>query len=113
MGIRIGIDIGTVSAKLAAIGPAERIEALAGDGVAQLGEVFPNPAIMRNTCHTILVENCVLKHPTQLDQGEDLVTRLIPIDSIPELMASGRIRHCLVVTALYYFDLWRRDKWPA
>ena len=80
----------------------------AGKNARLLGEVFPNPAIMRNTCHTVLVEDCTLQHALQLDHGEDLATRLVPIDGIPDLIHQGRIRHCLVVTALFYFDLWRR-----
>jgi len=31
---------------------------------------------------------------------------LAPLEQVPELVASGRIRHSLVVAALYQFDLW-------
>jgi ADP-ribose pyrophosphatase len=79
-----------------------------GNDARLLGEVFPNPAIMSNTCYTVLVENCQLRHGVEMDAGEDLVTRLVPISQIPELVKDGRIRHSLVVVALYYFDLWRR-----
>jgi 8-oxo-dGTP pyrophosphatase MutT (NUDIX family) len=75
-----------------------------------LGQVFPNPAIMSNTCYTVLVENCALKHSTQLDTGEDLVTRLVPAREIPALVQANKIGHSLVVVALYYFDLWRRTR---
>ena len=78
-----------------------------------LGDVFPNPAIMNNTCYTVLVENCLPKHPLQLDQGEDLATRLVPLEEIPRLIAEGRIKHCLVLVALYYFDIWRRSQQQA
>ncbi len=63
---------------------------------------------MSNTCYTVLVEQCRLKHPVELDGGEDLVTRLVPIADLPQLVASQKIRHSLVVAALYYFDLWLR-----
>lgn len=79
-----------------------------GERARILGDVFANPAIMSNTCYTVLVENCQLKHPTQLDTGEDLVTRLVPAKEIPNLVQAGKIRHSLVVVALYYYDLWRR-----
>jgi 8-oxo-dGTP pyrophosphatase MutT (NUDIX family) len=75
-----------------------------------IGEVFPNPAIMSNTCYTVLVENCELKHPTLFDHSEDIVTRLVPVGEVPELVRSGRIRHSLVVVALYHFDLLRRAR---
>jgi ADP-ribose pyrophosphatase len=77
-----------------------------GEAPVVVGQVFPNPAIMRNQCYTVLVRNCRLVKPVQLDAGEDLVTRLVPMAEVPELVASGRIRHALVVAALYQFDLW-------
>lgn len=73
-----------------------------------LGEVFPNPAIMSNVCYTVFVQDCALKHPTQFDGGEDIITRLVPTVEIPSLIARKKIRHSLVLCALYYFDLWRR-----
>jgi ADP-ribose pyrophosphatase len=77
-----------------------------GEGPRLLGSVFANPAIMSNTSHIVLVENCELKHPVQFDSGEDMVTRLVPIADVRQLVAEGRIRHPLVIVALYYFDLW-------
>ena len=41
MGLRIGLDIGTVSAKLAVVGPEERVVALAG---GPLDEIMPHPS---------------------------------------------------------------------
>jgi 8-oxo-dGTP pyrophosphatase MutT (NUDIX family) len=80
-----------------------------GECARILGNVFANPAIMSNTSYVVLVENSTLKHALQWDSGEDLLTRLVPIDEIPGLVASGRIRHPLVIVALYYFDLWLRE----
>jgi len=73
-----------------------------------LGSVFANPAIMSNSSHIVLVENCALRHSVDFDSGEDLVTRLVPITEAGELVATGKIRHPLVVVALYHFDLWLR-----
>ncbi len=73
-----------------------------------IGEVYPNPAIMSNTCYTVLVDNCRCVHAVQFDHAEDLATRLVPEDQIPDLVASGKIRHSLVVVGLYCFDLWQR-----
>ena len=73
-----------------------------------LGSVFANPAIMSNSSHIVLVENCALRHSVNFDSGEDLVTRLVPIADVGELVATGKIRHPLVVVALYHFDLWLR-----
>jgi ADP-ribose pyrophosphatase len=73
-----------------------------------IGQIFPNPAIMSNTCYTLWVRNCELKHPLQWDHDEDLITRLVPWADIPKLVATGKIRHALVVVALYHFDLRQR-----
>ncbi|MFN7138480.1 MAG: NUDIX hydrolase [Limisphaerales bacterium] len=72
-----------------------------------IGEILPNPAIMSNICFTVLVENCICKHPVAFDGTEDLVTRLFPIASIPDLVREGKIQHSLVVVALYHYELWR------
>jgi ADP-ribose pyrophosphatase len=79
-----------------------------GENARVLGQIFPNPAIMSNTCFTVMVENCRCRHPVQLDHGEDLATCLVPIADLPHLVAEGKIKHSLVVVALYYFDLWQR-----
>jgi 8-oxo-dGTP pyrophosphatase MutT (NUDIX family) len=77
-----------------------------GEEPVIVGQVSPNPAIMHNQCHTVLLRNCRLVKPVHWDEGEDLVTKLVPVEQVPELVASGRIRHSLVVAALYQFDLW-------
>lgn len=80
-----------------------------GERPAIIGSIRPNPAIMSNTCFTLMVENCRLKHSVEFDQGEDLITRLVPVDDLPKLVATGKIQHSLVVVALYHFDLLRRS----
>jgi 8-oxo-dGTP pyrophosphatase MutT (NUDIX family) len=82
----------------------------AGENARRIGELFPNPAIMGNTLYIVLVETCRCVHPVQFDHSEDLITRLVPVDSVPELVRTGRIRHSLVIAGLYQFELWRRQK---
>ncbi len=99
-------------------GDADAVEAAArelreetgyeGENARVLGRVQSNPAIMTNLTYTVLIENCHLKHPTQLDHAEDLATRLVPATEIPRLVADQKIGHSLVVAALYHFDLWQR-----
>src|SRR2546423_1688113 len=76
-----------------------------GENERILGKILPNPAIQSNTCFTVLVENCRLKHAVDFDHGEDLITRLVPVREIPRLVGEGRIQHSLVVVALYHFEL--------
>ena len=78
-----------------------------GTNAKIIGQVFPNPAIMSNTCFTVMLEDCRCIHPIEFDHSEDLVTRLIPAAEIPKLVATGKIRHSLVVVALYHFELWQ------
>jgi 8-oxo-dGTP pyrophosphatase MutT (NUDIX family) len=80
----------------------------AGDAPQLIGQVYSNPAIMSNTTYTVLIQNCRLQHKPQLDSGEDLLTRLVPVADIPNVIATAKIRHSLVVAALFHFDLWRR-----
>jgi ADP-ribose pyrophosphatase len=80
-----------------------------GSPARLIGQIYPNPAIMSNTCHTVLVEDCHMRRETSFDHGEDLMTHLIPIAQIPELIATGKIRHALVVVALYHYDLFKRS----
>ena len=79
-----------------------------GSNARALGWVYANPAIMNNRSHFILVEHCEHRHECEFDHGEDIVTRLVPWREIPELIRTGKIRHPLVVTALYHYDLLRR-----
>jgi ADP-ribose diphosphatase len=79
-----------------------------GENAQLIGTVRPNPAIMSNICYTVLLQNCKARHAVQFDHGEDLVTHLVPVTDISGLVAAGKIRHSLVVVALYYFELWRR-----
>ena len=78
-----------------------------GQAPRVVGQVFPNPAIMSNTCYTVLLTNCRCLHPVKFDHSEDLETLLVPLAEVPDLVAAGKIRHSLVVAALYHFQLWR------
>jgi ADP-ribose pyrophosphatase len=102
------IDARDASPEAAALRELREETGYAGENPRRLGEVFPNPAIMSNTCFTIFFDNCRCVHPVEFDHGEDLRTRLVPVTEIPGLIAAGKIRHALVLVGLYYFDLWRR-----
>jgi ADP-ribose pyrophosphatase len=84
-----------------------------GDTVQLLCEQLPNPAFQSNRCHTVLALGCALRHPLEWDHGEDLVTHLVPVEEISGLIESGRIRHSIIIAALYRFELWRRRQASA
>ena len=101
------IDVGE-SPVAAAIRELREETGFEGEHARVLGQISPNPAIMNNTCFTVLIENSRCTHPIEFDSSEDLLTRLVPADDAARLVGDGKIGHCLVVVALYYFDLWRR-----
>lgn len=76
-----------------------------GSSARIIGQIYSNPAILNNITYTLLVENCELRHEAAPDGAEDLRTRLVPMDEIPELIRAGRIGHALVVVALYHHQL--------
>lgn len=81
-----------------------------GQRARVIAQVRPNPAIMSNTCFTVLVEDCTRQHALAFDHAEDLNTRLVPLAEMPGLVADGTIRHSLVVAALYQHELLSRRK---
>ena len=104
------IDPKDASPEAAALRELREETGYEGRNPQRIGEVFPNPAIMSNICYTVLVEDCQCLHPVEFDHGEDLLTRLVPLADVPGLVAAGKIRHSLVVVALYYFELWQRKQ---
>jgi ADP-ribose pyrophosphatase len=82
----------------------------AGENAKIIGKVFPNPAIMANSTYTILVENCRSVCDVSFDSGEDLITHLVDPNDVPKLVEKGQIRHCIVVAALYHYELYKRFK---
>lgn len=73
-----------------------------------LGEVRPNPAILSNRCHVVLVELAVRSVPTDWDHDEEVEVMLLPVDEVLALARNGGITHSLVLNALFLFEpRWR------
>ena len=70
-----------------------------------IGVVAPNPAIINNRCHTVLVRGVKAVGPPQLEGYEDIHTKLVPLVDVPDLIRSGAICHSLVIAAFHHFDL--------
>ena len=77
----------------------------AGDTPETVGFIYANPAIMNNKAHTTVIRNATKQHDTQLDAGEDLITRLVPLVEIPKLIGDDTISHSLMVAALCRFQI--------
>ena len=76
-----------------------------GDEPCIIGSCFANPAILTNRSHTILVKNCREKYPLEWDSGEDIRIQLIPVTDVFDLVAAGKIRHSVILAALFYYKL--------
>ncbi|MGD8330062.1 MAG: NUDIX hydrolase [Acidobacteriota bacterium] len=77
-----------------------------GGGSAELiGAVTPNPAMMDNTCHTVLVRGIELRGKPHLDGLEEIRTRLAPLADVPDMIRDGTITHALVIAAFHFLDL--------
>jgi ADP-ribose pyrophosphatase len=73
-----------------------------------LGTVQPNPAIQSNSCHTFLARDAVRAGDPEPDAGEDLHVELHAASDADRLVASGEIRHSLVLAAFHWWTLYRR-----
>ncbi len=75
--------------------------------VEEIGSVEPNPAFLDNRCNTYLAEGCRPVGQTDFDPDEEIETLLVPLAEIPRLIASGQIRHALVIAAFYHLFVTR------
>ncbi len=76
-----------------------------------LGAVEPNPAFQTNVCHHYLAEHARRTHDLELDQGEDIAVDTLDLGEVRARIASGKIRHSLVICALArVLDLSTPDK---
>jgi ADP-ribose pyrophosphatase len=74
-----------------------------------LGSVRPNPAIMDNRCHLVLVENCTRSAELEWDADEEIEVSTAPVDDVYAWSRSGRIQHSLVLNALHLFaPIWQQ-----
>ena len=77
-----------------------------GGGDAEIiGVVAPNPALLNNRCHTVLVRGVSPQGPAELEGLEEIRTRLVPLPEVPELIRSGAITHALVIAAFHHLHL--------
>lgn len=70
-----------------------------------IGTCLPNPAILTNRAHFVLIENCTKTHPTNWDHHEELETKLIPINDVWDMVRSGKIQNGVTLNALFALKL--------
>jgi len=79
----------------------------AGDEWTPLGWVHPNPAILRNRCHSFLVRGVRPVAPIHNDPGERTEVELVPLTDVPRLILEGTVTHALVLNAFHFLALKR------
>ena len=75
-----------------------------------LGETDANPAFMTNHFTAVLAEDAVQTDPTAWDEHEELEPHLVPLDELPELIKSGKIRNTYSMLPLCWYLLERAAK---
>jgi 8-oxo-dGTP pyrophosphatase MutT (NUDIX family) len=76
-----------------------------GGGAARLlGSVHPNPAILDNKCHIILVDGAVPTGPMNWDHDEEIEVSTAAVADALAWARSGRITHSLTIAALMLFE---------
>ena len=78
------------------------------DDIVSLGRVHPNPAIQPNFCYSFLARNVkqVREPHSNPDGSEETEVVTVPLKSVKELIASGKITHALVIAAFSFFDVY-------
>ena len=72
-------------------------------GLIQLGECYPQPAVLSNRCFFFLAENAQKIQEPQMDEGEDIEIIKIPLKLIPSMIEKKEINHGMVLLAFYYY----------
>ncbi len=85
-----------------------------GRAARRLGGVHPNPAIMNNVCHLVLVEQAERTAQLAWDHDEEIEVLTAPVDEVYAWAQAGRIQHSLVLNALLLFaPEWERLRAPG
>ena len=74
-----------------------------GSRAELIGTVQPNPAYQNNLCHTIIVYDAEKVCQQNLDEHEEILVHLYPLDVVDQMVREGKIQNAMVISALYFF----------
>jgi ADP-ribose pyrophosphatase len=83
----------------------------AAGSLERIGEVEPNPAILDNRLSVWVatdLERLAPEDRPPTDEHEELEVVEVPLAQIPERVRRGEIRHALMLSSFYLFELSRR-----
>ena len=72
-----------------------------GENARVIGRLDANPAILTNRVYTVLIENATRTDEQSLDEHEQIAVRTVPLDGVPDMVASGEISHTVVIAGLF------------
>lgn len=67
--------------------------------IEHLGVIHPNPAMQAMRCHCFVARGVTPTSSQKLDPGEDIRVVLKPLSELPQLIATGKITHAIVLAA--------------
>ena len=71
--------------------------------IENIGECFPQPAILSNKCYFYLAKDVEHVQTQDLDPGEDIEIHKIPLSEIPDKIENNEIDHGMVLLAFFFF----------
>jgi ADP-ribose pyrophosphatase len=75
--------------------------------ILPLGDLSPNPAIMSNTFHAYVAENCNFVGPQRLDEHEDIEAFLVPEREAIDIIGAADYGHALMTATLFLYMRYR------
>jgi len=76
-----------------------------GERARIFADCHPNPAIMNNRCHYVLIENAKKVAEVDWDEHEEMEVSLLPLSEIWEACRKGELTHSLTLAALLRYSL--------
>ncbi len=76
----------------------------AGKNAKILASFSPNPAILSNKAHLVLIEDCEKISKTNWDKNEEIAYKEVSISELDSLISSGEINHTIAINGVYFLQ---------
>lgn len=81
-----------------------------GENARVIGKVWPNPAILNNTCTLVRVDDATCEHPLQWDEHEEIEIGAFPVDTVRQWAREGKFIHSIALNQLFFLLESLRDE---
>ncbi|MDR2982075.1 MAG: NUDIX hydrolase [Puniceicoccales bacterium] len=93
----------------AAVRELEEETGYVGKNARIIGTCAPNPAILGNTSHFVLIENCESTGTADFDVNEEVETRLFSAPEVEQMAMNGEIHHAIAQAGILHLRNTRPD----